>query len=159
VNLVIDASVVIKFFVPEILSDNAGEVLSQTTSGNLLLRAPDLVYPEPGNILWKKHRHQELIPDEVDEIVNAIVALPSRLESFQGDFVGVMEEPIEDGIGNRGITNLLMPELDRQLTGDDRGCMTVPLLDDFQEIATLGIVHTGKTEIVELCGAPHNWMS
>lgn len=80
-NLVIDASVVIKFYVPEILSDNAKEVLMRTADGKLLLYAPDLVYPETGNILWKKQRRQELTPKEVDEIVDAITALPIIIES------------------------------------------------------------------------------
>jgi predicted nucleic acid-binding protein len=80
VNLVIDASVVIKFYVPEILSDNAVKLLSQVADGELQLYAPDLVYPETGNILWKKQRRRELTPEEVDEIVDAITALPIRIE-------------------------------------------------------------------------------
>lgn len=80
-NLVIDASVLIKFYVPEILSDNAEEVLSRAADGELLLYAPDLVYPETGNILWKKQRRRELTPEEVDEIVDAITALPMIIES------------------------------------------------------------------------------
>lgn len=80
-NLVIDASVVIKFYVPEILSDKAVEALSRVTDGELLLYAPDLVYPETGNILWKKQRRRELTSEEVDEIANAIIALPMIIES------------------------------------------------------------------------------
>ena len=79
-NLVIDASVVTKFYVPEILSDNAEGILSQATDGKLLLCAPDLVYPETGNILWKKQRRRELTSEEVEEIVDAIAALPIRIE-------------------------------------------------------------------------------
>jgi predicted nucleic acid-binding protein len=80
VNLVIDASVVIKFYVPEILSDEAVEALSRVTDGELLLYAPDLVYPETGNILWKKQYRRELTSEEVDEIANAIIALPMIIE-------------------------------------------------------------------------------
>jgi predicted nucleic acid-binding protein len=80
-NLVIDASVVIKFYVPEILSGNAAELLSRAAEGELLLFAPDLVYPETGNILWKKQRRRELTPEEVDEIVDAIRLLPMIIES------------------------------------------------------------------------------
>lgn len=80
-NLVIDASVVIKFYVPEILSDKAVEALSRVTDGELLLYAPDLVYPETGNILWKKQRRRELTSEEVDEVANAIIALPMIIES------------------------------------------------------------------------------
>ena len=50
-NLVIEASVVIKFYVPEILSDESAKVMSRVASGELILCAPDLIYPETGNIL------------------------------------------------------------------------------------------------------------
>jgi predicted nucleic acid-binding protein len=81
VNLVIDASVVIKAYVPEILSDKAEEVMSRVADGELVLLAPDLLYPETGNILWKKRRLHELTLAEVDEIVNAISALPIKIEA------------------------------------------------------------------------------
>jgi predicted nucleic acid-binding protein len=81
VNLVIDASVVIKAYVPEILSDKAEEVMSRLADGELVLLAPDLLYPETGNILWKKRRLHELTLAEVDEIVNAISALPIKIEA------------------------------------------------------------------------------
>ena len=80
-NLVIDASVVIKFYIPEILSDKSAEVMSRVADGELMLCAPDLLYPETGNILWKKQCRHELIPAEVDEIVDAITSLPIRVES------------------------------------------------------------------------------
>ena len=79
-KLVIDASVVIKFYVPEILSDRAQEVMSLVADGELMLLAPDLLYPETGNILWKKQRLHELTPDEVEEIVDAITSLPIKTE-------------------------------------------------------------------------------
>lgn len=80
-NLVIDASVLIKAYVPEILSDKAEEVMARVADGELLLLAPDLLYPETGSILWKKHRLHELTRGEVDEIVDAISALPIKIEA------------------------------------------------------------------------------
>jgi predicted nucleic acid-binding protein len=81
VNLVIDASVVIKAYVPEILSEKAEEVMSRVADGELVLLAPDLLYSETGNILWKKRRLHELTLAEADEIVDAIIALPIRIEA------------------------------------------------------------------------------
>jgi predicted nucleic acid-binding protein len=81
VNLVIDASVMIKAYVPEILSDKAKEVMSRVADGELVLLAPDLLYPEAGNILWKKRRLHELTIAEVDEIVDAISALPIKIQA------------------------------------------------------------------------------
>ena len=80
-NLIIDASVVIKAYVPEILSDKAEEIMAQVAEGELFLIAPDLLYPETGNILWKKHRLHELTLAEVDEIVDAISSLPIKIEA------------------------------------------------------------------------------
>ena len=80
-NLVIDASVLIKLFIPEILSEKADELNKQVGEGDLKLLAPDLIFAEVGNIIWKKHRRKELIRSEAEEIVDAIVAVPIETES------------------------------------------------------------------------------
>jgi predicted nucleic acid-binding protein len=80
-NLVIDASVLIKFYVPEILSDKAEELLNRVAQGDVMLLAPDLIYPEVGNILWKKQRKKELTRSEVEEITDAIISLPLKIEA------------------------------------------------------------------------------
>ena len=79
-NLVIDASVLIKFFVPEVLADRAASLLDSLKEEVYSLMAPDLIYSESGNILWKKHRLKELTRSEVDEIADAIILLPIRIE-------------------------------------------------------------------------------
>lgn len=50
--IVVDASVAIKWFIPEIHATAAGRLLEK----NLKLLAPDLIFAEIGNILWKKCR-------------------------------------------------------------------------------------------------------
>ena len=47
---VIDASVAVKWFIPEIHSQTAVKLLA----GKKTLYAPDLIYAEVGNTLWKK---------------------------------------------------------------------------------------------------------
>jgi predicted nucleic acid-binding protein len=81
VNLVIDASVLIKFYVPEILSDNAEQLFNRVEQGDVTLLAPDLIYSESGNILWKKRRMKELTRSEVEEITDAIISLPLKIEA------------------------------------------------------------------------------
>jgi predicted nucleic acid-binding protein len=78
---VIDASVLIKFYVPEILSDRAERLLAKVGNKNIDLLAPDLIYPEAGNILWKKQRLKELTPSEAEEITDAILSLPLMIEA------------------------------------------------------------------------------
>jgi len=46
-----------------------------------MLLAPDLIYSEVGNILWKKQRLKELTRSEVEEITDAIVSLPLKIEA------------------------------------------------------------------------------
>ena len=53
---VVDASVAIKWFVPEIHSDAAARLLDETHE----LLAPDLLLPEFGNILWKKVQRRQI---------------------------------------------------------------------------------------------------
>ena len=80
-NLVIDASVLIKFYIPEILSDRAERLLARVEKKEIDLLAPDLIYPEAGNTLWKKQRLKELTPSEVGEITDAILLLPLKIEA------------------------------------------------------------------------------
>jgi len=80
-NLVIDASVLIKFYVPEILSDRAERLLAKVGNKDIDLLAPDLIYPEAGNILWKKQRLKELTHSEAEEITDAILSLPLMIET------------------------------------------------------------------------------
>jgi len=82
-NLVIDASVLIKFYVPEILSDRAGRLLANVEKKDIDLLAPDLIYPEAGNILWKKQRLKELTRSELEEITDAILSLPLKIEALK----------------------------------------------------------------------------
>ena len=82
-NLVIDASVLIKFYVPEILSDRAERLLADVEKKDIDLLAPDLIYPEAGNILWKKQRLKELTRSELEEITDAILSLPLKIEALK----------------------------------------------------------------------------
>jgi len=82
-NLVIDASVLIKFYIPEILSDRAERLLAKVEKKDIDLVAPDFIYPEAGNILWKKQRLKELTRSEVEEITDAILSLPLKIEALK----------------------------------------------------------------------------
>jgi predicted nucleic acid-binding protein len=55
-RIVVDASVVVKWLVPEIHSVAASRLLE----GDRELWAPDLVWAEIGNVIWKKWRQGEL---------------------------------------------------------------------------------------------------
>jgi predicted nucleic acid-binding protein len=69
---VVDANVVTKWFIPERLSEEAVRLLDERHE----LAVPDLVWPEVGNVLWKKTRAGELSREEAARIVQALDALP-----------------------------------------------------------------------------------
>ena len=72
---VVDASVAVKWFIPEIHSNDARRLLVE---GNELI-APELLLPEVANILWKKHRAGELEAVEAREILFELRRLPMRI--------------------------------------------------------------------------------
>jgi len=74
---VVDASVAVKWFVPEVHSEEALRLLS---SGRDLL-APDLLPAEFGNILWKKTRRGEIEVAQAVEIIRALAEVPFHLSS------------------------------------------------------------------------------
>jgi predicted nucleic acid-binding protein len=77
---VVDANVVSKWFVPESLSGEAARLLD----GAHELASPDLLWPEVGNVVWKKSRKGEISAREATRIVGVLdtlplVVFPSRL--------------------------------------------------------------------------------
>lgn len=78
--VVVDSSVALKWFVPEVLSDEAAELLE----GSVELLTPDLLFPEFGNTLWKKITRGEIQPDEARSIVTALGRIPLVVVSSAG---------------------------------------------------------------------------
>ncbi len=62
---VVDASVVVKWFVPEIHSDAARRLLELPHE----YVAPDLLFAETANTIWKKIRRKELSVEEGQQLV------------------------------------------------------------------------------------------
>ncbi|MBI1743903.1 type II toxin-antitoxin system VapC family toxin [Candidatus Acetothermia bacterium] len=71
-RFVVDASVAIKWYLPEVLSGQAEQFLEAAAEEDSRLLAPDLIVAELGNILWKKHRLGELAPSEVQQVLGHI---------------------------------------------------------------------------------------
>jgi predicted nucleic acid-binding protein len=73
--IVVDSSVVIKWFVMEPYSTDARRILARYQTGALTLLAPDLLNAEIGNIVWKKQIFHGLAAADARLILNAFRAL------------------------------------------------------------------------------------
>jgi predicted nucleic acid-binding protein len=74
-GIVVDASVAIKWFVPEVYSAAARRLLQEGTE----LLAPDLIWAEVGNVLWRKWRAGELAAEAVTGILNDFRRFPLQI--------------------------------------------------------------------------------
>jgi predicted nucleic acid-binding protein len=71
-RLVVDASVAVKWFLPEIYSQAASRLLN----GEFELMAPDLIWSELGNVLWKRWRRREVTREVASEILSDFKRYP-----------------------------------------------------------------------------------
>jgi hypothetical protein len=63
--------------------------------------------------------------------------------------VGVVDEPVEDGVGDGRVGDHLVPVIDRQLAGHDGRAAIMPIVDDLQQIATLILRQGCEPPVVE----------
>ena len=81
-EFVVDASVVVKWFLPESHSDKADALLQRFISDGLELTAPDHLIAEVGNTLWKRSvRRKEISVAEADESYSDFLSLQLPLEA------------------------------------------------------------------------------
>lgn len=78
--LVVDASVVLKWFVPEIHGDAARRLLGAAHQ----FLSPDLLFPEVGNAIWKKVRRGELTAEEGQRLAADISSVAVETVSTRG---------------------------------------------------------------------------
>ena len=69
--------------------------------------------------------------------------------------MGVVHEPVEDGVAEGGVANDVVPVIDGELAGDECRAASVAVLEDLEEISTLGLVEGLETEVIdEQSGGP-----
>ena len=78
-RLVVDASVAVKWYIPEIHGDEAERILG---SGYEMC-APDLLYSEVANVLWKHARRDAITVERAKAIMAALSRVLSRSEDRQ----------------------------------------------------------------------------
>lgn len=75
-DLVVDSSVVFKWFVAEDESDIALSILDAWKQKTLTCHAPDWIVAEVGSILWKRQRRAELTELFASDCLDDVDALP-----------------------------------------------------------------------------------
>ncbi len=115
---VVDASLVVKWFVPEVHSEAARRWLDASHD----YIAPDLVFPEAGNAIWKKIRRGELSEDEGHRLVADISAVSVEAVSMRALLSDAHALAVATGVTVYDATYLtLAVRLESQvITGDDR---------------------------------------
>lgn len=68
---VIDASVAVKWLLPEDYTQAAESLLAEGIS----LSAPDLLFSEVGNVMWKRVRGKEMTPDAGHEALSRLLEI------------------------------------------------------------------------------------
>jgi predicted nucleic acid-binding protein len=75
----VDASVAVKWFMPEVHSDAALRLLAQEHT----LHAPDLIFSEFANVLWKRVRKNEISKGEAAATLEGLLALHLQIQPSQ----------------------------------------------------------------------------
>jgi predicted nucleic acid-binding protein len=88
-TIVVDASVVIKWFIPEPDSNKAVKLRDRHIKGSLTLIAPDLLVYEVANAL---SNHPDLSVDEIKQDLEALLMLDLDLIQPSGEFVSSIAE-------------------------------------------------------------------
>jgi len=115
---VVDASLVIKWFVPEVDSEAARRWLDAPND----YVAPDLLFPETGNTVWKKVRRGELSLDQGQQLATDLSLIAVEAVSTRGLLPDAHALALRTGITVYDATYLaLAVRLEtRVITGDDR---------------------------------------
>jgi predicted nucleic acid-binding protein len=115
---VVDASLVLKWFVPEIHFEAAARWLSASHD----YVAPDLLFPEVGNTVWKKVRRGELSVADGRRLASAMAGIAVEAVAMSGLIGDAVALAIATDITVYDATYVtLAVRLDTQVvTGDDR---------------------------------------
>jgi predicted nucleic acid-binding protein len=77
--VVVDTSVVVKWFFSENHHSQALQIRDDARSGRVKLHAPDLIYAEFTNVVWKRVTFQGLDPDDGALIVATFKLIPIEI--------------------------------------------------------------------------------
>lgn len=62
--------------------------------------------------------------------------------------MGVVHQPVEDGVGQRGVADGRVPMFNRKLAGDDGRAAPMAVVEHFQQVASVRIVEHRQPPII-----------
>lgn len=86
-ELALDASVAIKWYFPEVYSEAAMRLLEE----EIRWVAPDLLYAEVGNVLWKKITRGEATSEIAEEVLESLLSLDIEIQEARPLVRGAFE--------------------------------------------------------------------
>src|SRR2546427_11773367 len=63
--------------------------------------------------------------------------------------MGVVEQPIADGIGHGRLSELIVPVLDGELAGEDGGAGAVAIVEDLEQVAAVLVAQGCQAPVIE----------
>ena len=69
--------------------------------------------------------------------------------SLEMDLVGVVQEPVEDRVGERGIADVVVPEFERELAGDESGATADAVVEQFEQVVAFARTEGSDGEVVD----------
>ena len=63
--------------------------------------------------------------------------------------MGVVDQPVEDAVGDGGISDLLVPARDWQLGSENGGASLVAILADFPDFAALAFIQRRHGPVID----------
>jgi len=73
----------------------------------------------------------------------------SHRVTFEHEFVSVVDQAIENRVGQRGIADRLMPMLDGKLAGNNGGAAAVAVFEQFKHVVSADIIKLRQPPIVK----------
>ena len=71
--------------------------------------------------------------------------------SFHVDLVGVVDQPVQYGVGQGGVADCGVPLVDGQLAGGNGGASAVAIFEHFEQVAAIFGAGLGQSPVVQLC--------
>ena len=120
-RVVVDASVVIKWFLPEAGAEEAADLLRDIRRSAVDAVVPELLLAEAGNVVWKRVNQGLISGADAAAIVEAIIESPLQVERIAPLLPTALEIALETGCtAYDGIYVALALQVDGVLVTADR---------------------------------------